>query len=236
MCPIKIICAPPLYKFSASRCTLETKGQVASTYSIFKLAASFGTDLGKIITSTYSDGEFQPSFEESLRGKRIFIIGSTNPPSKNLMEMLLMIDAAKRASAANIIAVMPYFGYARQDRKSASRTPISAKLVANLITKAGADRILTMDLHAGQIQGFFDIPLDNIFSAPPILKDIKEKFTGNKDIVVASPDVGGVVRARAFAKRLNPFGCEILAFEESKCPFYQYLTGYFCQTSSLSYL
>ena len=119
------------------------------------------------------------------------------------MELLITIDAAKRGSAKRITAVMPYYGYARQDRKTGPRTPITAKLVANLITSAGADRVLTMDLHAGQIQGFFDIPLDNIFSAPPIIKDMKNKFSNNNDLVITSPDVGGVVRARAFAKRLN---------------------------------
>jgi len=119
------------------------------------------------------------------------------------MELLIAIDTVKRGSAKRITAVMPYYGYARQDRKTGPRTPITAKLVANLITSAGADRVLTMDLHAGQIQGFFDIPLDNIFSAPPIIKDMKKKFTNNNDLVISSPDVGGVVRARAFAKRLN---------------------------------
>ena len=119
------------------------------------------------------------------------------------MELLICIDAAKRGSAKRITAVIPYYGYARQDRKTGPRTPITAKLVANLITSSGADRVLTMDLHAGQIQGFFDIPLDNIFSAPPIIKDMKEKFKNNSNLVIASPDVGGVVRARAFAKRLN---------------------------------
>ena len=119
------------------------------------------------------------------------------------MELLITIDAARRGSAKRITAVIPYYGYARQDRKTGPRTPITAKLVANLITSAGANRVLTMDLHAGQIQGFFDIPLDNIFSAPPLIKDIKEKFKDNENLVVASPDVGGVVRARAFAKRLN---------------------------------
>jgi ribose-phosphate pyrophosphokinase len=119
------------------------------------------------------------------------------------MELLITIDAAKRGSAKRITAVIPYYGYARQDRKTGPRTPITAKLVANLITSAGADRVLTMDLHAGQIQGFFDIPLDNIFSAPPIIKDMKGRFSHNNDLVITSPDVGGVVRARAFAKRLN---------------------------------
>ena len=119
------------------------------------------------------------------------------------MELLIAIDTARRGSAKRITAVLPYYGYARQDRKTGPRTPITAKLVANLITSAGADRVLTMDLHAGQIQGFFDIPLDNIFSAPPIIKDMKEKFSNNTNLVITSPDVGGVVRARAFAKRLN---------------------------------
>ena len=120
-----------------------------------------------------------------------------------IMELLITIDAVKRGSAKRITAVMPYYGYARQDRKTGPRTPITAKLVANLITSAGADRVLTMDLHAGQIQGFFDIPVDNIFSARQIIPDIKEKFKNNKNLVISSPDVGGVVRARAFAKRLN---------------------------------
>ena len=131
------------------------------------------------------------------------IQSTSHPANDHLMELLITIDAARRGSAKRITAVIPYYGYSRQDRKTGPRTPITAKLVANLITSAGAHRVLTMDLHAGQIQGFFDIPLDNIFSAPPILKDIKEKFNSNSDLVVASPDVGGVVRARAFAKRLN---------------------------------
>merc|ERR1711965_1080775 len=134
----------------------------------------------------------------------MFILQSTSyPANDHVMELLVTIDALKRGSAKRIAAIVPYYGYARQDRKSGPRTPITAKLVANLITSAGADRVLTMDLHAGQIQGFFDIPLDNIFSAPPIIKDMKNKFSNNDDLVITSPDVGGVVRARAFAKRLN---------------------------------
>ena len=152
----------------------------------------------------FADMEVFVEILENVRGEDVFAIQSTSyPANDHLMELLISIDAAKRGSAKRITAVIPYYGYARQDRKTGPRTPITAKLVANLITSAGAHRVLTMDLHAGQIQGFFDIPLDNIFSAPPILKDIKEKFDGSDSLVVASPDVGGVVRARAFAKRLN---------------------------------
>ena len=152
----------------------------------------------------FADDEIFVEINENIRGEDVFIIQSTSHPANDhLMELLISIDAAKRGSAKRITAVIPYYGYARQDRKTGPRTPITAKLVANLITSAGADRVLTMDLHAGQIQGFFDIPLDNIFSAPPIIKDMKTKFAGNNDLVISSPDVGGVVRARAFAKRLN---------------------------------
>ena len=161
----------------------------------------------KLVNSSvrnFSDGEIYVEINENIRGNSIFIIQSiSSPANDNLMQLLLCIDALKRSSAKNITAVIPYFGYARQDRKVVPRTSISAKLVSNLITKAGADRVVTVDLHAGQIQGFFDIPLDNIFSAPPIIRDMKEKFAGNNDLVISSPDVGGVVRARAFAKRLN---------------------------------
>ncbi len=129
-----------------------------------KIAESFGAPIGKVITSKYSDGEFQPSFEESVRGSRVFIVGSTNPSSENLMEMLLMLDAAKRASARHITAVMPYFGWARQDRKDKPRVPIAAKLVAKMLEVAGATRIITMDLHADQIQGFFEKPVDHLFA------------------------------------------------------------------------
>jgi len=140
---------------------------------------------------------------ENVRGEDVFVIQSTSyPANDNLMELLVTLDALKRGSARRITAVLPYFGYARQDRKSGPRTPISAKLVANLITESGADRVLTLDLHAGQIQGFFDIPLDNLYAAPVFIKDIKEKFNGD-DLIMVSPDVGGVVRARAFAKGLN---------------------------------
>jgi ribose-phosphate pyrophosphokinase len=141
--------------------------------------------------------------EENVRGEDVFVIQSTSfPTNDNLMELLICLDALKRGSARRITAVIPYFGYARQDRKSGPRTPISAKLVANLITEAGADRVLTMDLHAGQIQGFFDIPTDNLYGQPVMVKDIEEKLNG-EDLVIVSPDVGGVLRARGLAKRLN---------------------------------
>ena len=141
---------------------------------------AYWVKLGKVIFHSFSDGEFQPSFEESIRGSRIFLIGSTQPSSENLMELLLMIDAAKRASARHITAVIPYFGYARQDRKVVPRTSISAKLVSNLITKAGADRVVTVDLHAGQIQGFFDIPVDNLFATPIFARHIKRKIKSKR--------------------------------------------------------
>ncbi|MBT8339316.1 MAG: ribose-phosphate pyrophosphokinase [Desulfatitalea sp.] len=158
--------------------------------------------LGGAKVSTFSDGEIQIEIEDNVRTKDVFIIQSTsNPVSHHLMELLLLIDAMKRASAYHITAVMPYYGYARQDKKVAPRVPISAKLVADLITTAGADRIITLDLHAGQIQGFFNIPVDNLFAAPVILQYIRNHF--QNDIVVVSPDAGGVERARAFAKRLN---------------------------------
>ena len=165
------------------------------------IAKKYGQDLGKIITSTYSDGEFQPSFEESVRGSRVFIIGSTMPSSENLMEMLLMLDAAKRASARHITAVLPYFGWARQDRKDKPRVPIAAKLVANLLETAGATRIITMDLHADQIQGFFEKPVDHLFASVIFLPYLKE--LGLKNLTIASPDMGGSKRAYAYSKALQ---------------------------------
>ena len=151
----------------------------------------------------FADEEVFVEIHENVRGEDVFVIQSTGyPANDNLMELLICIDALKRASARRITAVIPYFGYARQDRKPGPRTPISAKLVANLITVSGADRVLTVDLHAGQIQGFFDIPTDNLFAAPVLIKDIKERFPGN-GLTIVSPDVGGVVRARAIAKRLD---------------------------------
>ncbi len=151
----------------------------------------------------FSDMEVFVEINENVRGEDVFVIQSTSyPANDNLMELLVTMDALRRGSARRITAVIPYFGYARQDRKSSPRSPISAKLVANLITQAGADRVLTLDLHAGQIQGFFDIPLDNLFASPGFSKDIKERYDGD-DIIMVSPDVGGVIRARAMAKRLD---------------------------------
>ena len=166
-----------------------------------KIAAAYGVQLGNVITSTYSDGEFQPSYEESIRGTRIFIIGSTNPSSENLMEMLLMIDAAKRASARHITAVLPYFGWARQDRKDKPRVPIAAKLVAKMLEVAGATRIITMDLHADQIQGFFEKPVDHLFASTVFLPYLKELNLDN--LMIASPDMGGSKRAYAYSKALE---------------------------------
>lgn len=158
--------------------------------------------LGKASVKTFSDGEITVEIQENIRGRHIFVIQSTcSPVNHNLMELLVMIDAMKRASAGYITAVIPYYGYARQDRKAAPRTPITAKLVADLITAAGATRVLCMDLHAGQIQGFFNIPVDHIYAMPVALDYVKEKM--GDDIVVVSPDAGGVERARAYAKRLG---------------------------------
>ena len=151
----------------------------------------------------FADLEVFVEIQENVRGEDVFVVQSTSyPANDNLMELLVSIDALRRASARRITAVLPYFGYARQDRKPGPRTPISAKLVANLLTTAGANRVLTLDLHAGQIQGFFDIPTDNLFAAPVIVKDIQDKFDG-EDLMIVSPDVGGVIRARAVAKRLD---------------------------------
>ncbi|MCB0462323.1 MAG: ribose-phosphate pyrophosphokinase [Flavobacteriaceae bacterium] len=165
------------------------------------IAAKFGVDLGNVITSTYSDGEFQPSYEESIRGTRIFIIGSTHPGPRNLMEMLLMIDAAKRASARHITAVLPYFGWARQDRKDKPRVPIAAKLVAKMLEAAGATRIITMDLHADQIQGFFEKPVDHLFASTIFLPYLQNLALNN--LTIASPDMGGSKRAYAYSKALE---------------------------------
>jgi ribose-phosphate pyrophosphokinase len=159
--------------------------------------------LVKAVVRRFADMEVFVEIQENVRGEDIFVIQSTSfPANDNLMELLIVIDALRRASARRITAVIPYFGYARQDRKVGPRTPISAKLVANLITHAGADRVLTVDLHAGQIQGFFDIPTDNLYAMPVIVKDITD-YLGQSNLMVVSPDVGGVVRARALAKRLG---------------------------------
>ena len=168
------------------------------------VAAYLGVPLTKARVTRFSDMEVFVEVHENVRGEDVFIVQSTSfPTNDHLMELLVCIDALKRASAHRITAVIPYFGYARQDRKPGPRTPISAKLVANLITVAGADRVLTLDLHAGQIQGFFDIPTDNLFAAPVVVRDIKLKYPGAKDLMIVSPDVGGVVRARAITKRLD---------------------------------
>ena len=166
-----------------------------------KIANSFGIPLGNVITSTYSDGEFQPSFEESVRGTRVFLIGSTNPGPENLMELLLMLDAAKRASARHITAVIPYFGWARQDRKDKPRVPIAAKLVAKMLETAGATRIITMDLHADQIQGFFEKPVDHMFASTIFLPYLRSLNLDN--LTIASPDMGGSKRAYAYSKALE---------------------------------
>ena len=161
--------------------------------------------VGRCEVSRFSDGETQIEIAENVRGRDVFLVQSTSTPvNDHLMELLIMIDAARRASAASITAVVPYFGYSRQDRKVAPRTPITARLVADLITSAGADRFLSMDLHAGQIQGFFDMPSDHLYASPVLLEDMKKKYgPRGEEVVVVSPDAGGVERARAFAKRLG---------------------------------
>ena len=170
------------------------------------ISAELKHPLTRSTVKRFADMEVFVEIHENVRGKDVFIVQSTSAPANdNLMELLILADALKRSSARRITAVMPYFGYARQDRRSGPRTPISAKLVANMIERAGIDRVMTLDLHAGQIQGFFDIPTDNLFAAPTFARDIQERFETSK-VVVVSPDVGGVVRARALAKRI---GCPI---------------------------
>jgi ribose-phosphate pyrophosphokinase len=167
------------------------------------IAAYLSTPLAKAVVRRFADMEIFVEIQENVRGADVFVLQSTSyPANDHLMELLIIIDALRRSSAHRITAVVPYFGYARQDRKPGPRTPISAKLVANLITNAGADRVLTLDLHAGQIQGFFDIPTDNLFASPVMVRDIKERYDLNS-LMVVSPDVGGVVRARGLAKRIN---------------------------------
>lgn len=166
-----------------------------------KIAKNFGIPMGNVSFSHYSDGEFQPSFEESVRGSRVFIIGSTHPSSDNLMEMLLMLDAAKRASARHITAVLPYFGWARQDRKDKPRVPIGAKMIAKLLETAGATRIITMDLHADQIQGFFEKPVDHLFASTIFVPYLQSLNLDN--LTIASPDMGGSKRAYAYSKFLK---------------------------------
>ena len=183
-----------------------------SVYLAEQIAKNYGIPLGKVTLAKYSDGEFQPSYEESIRGLRVFIVCSTFPTADNLMELLMMIDAAKRASARHITAVIPYFGWARQDRKDKPRVPIGAKLVANLLDAAGATRIMTMDLHADQIQGFFEIPVDHLYASSIFIDYIQSLHLDN--LTVASPDMGGAKRAKNYASHL---GAEVvIAYKERK--------------------
>ena len=163
-----------------------------------RIAKAFGQELGNVIVNVFSDGEFQPSFEESIRGHSVYLVQSTMPPADNLMELLMMVDASRRASAGKIVVVIPYFGFARQDRKDRPRVPIASKLVANILTAAGIDRLITMDLHADQIQGFFDVPVDHIYSSKVFVSVIKSLNLEN--MIFASPDAGGTRRAAAYAK------------------------------------
>jgi ribose-phosphate pyrophosphokinase len=173
----------------------------ASRYLAEQIAASYGKKLGNAKVSHFSDGEFQPSFEETVRGNELFIVQSTFAPADNLLELLLMIDAAKRASAKSIVAVIPYYGFARQDRKDKPRVSIGAKLIANLLTAAGVNRIITMDLHSDQIQGFFDLPVDHMYASSIIIPYLQKLNLPN--ITMASPDTGGTKRAASYAKFLN---------------------------------
>lgn len=166
-----------------------------------RIAKSYGVSLGDVKVLDFSDGEFQPSFEETVRGQDVFIVQSTMPPSDNLFELLLMVDAAKRASARKIIAVIPYFGFARQDRKDKPRVAIGAKLVANMLMAAGVDRLITMDLHADQIQGFFEVPVDHLYGSTIFFPEMEALNNGN--LVLAAPDAGGAKRANSYAKKLD---------------------------------
>lgn len=172
-----------------------------SKYLAEQIVKHYGTTLGKSAVTDFSDGEFQPSFDESVRGATVFIVQSTFPPTDNLFELLLMIDAAHRASAYKVVAVMPYFGWARQDRKDKPRVSIGAKLVANLLSAAGVDRVMTMDLHADQIQGFFDVPVDHIYASSIFVPYIKSLNLDN--IAIAAPDMGGAKRANAYARFMD---------------------------------
>ncbi|MCK5171133.1 MAG: ribose-phosphate pyrophosphokinase [Bacteroidales bacterium] len=182
---------PPIKLFSGTK----------SRYIAEKIAKEYGIELGSTAFLEFSDGEFQTSYEETVRGSYVFIIQSTFPPADNLMELLFMIDAAKRASAYKVVAVMPYFGFARQDRKDKPRVSIGAKLVANLLTAAGVDRIMTLDLHADQIQGFFDVPVDHLYASSIFVPYIKSLNLDN--LVIAAPDMGGTKRANAYSKFLG---------------------------------
>ena len=184
---------------------METKIKIfsgrASRNLAQKIAESFGVKLGNESVIEFADGEFEPSFDETIRGADVFIVQSTMPPAENLMELLLMIDAAKRASANSVVAVLPYFGFARQDKKGKPRVPIAAKLIANLLTAAGVDRIMTIDLHADQIQGFFEVPVDHLYASTLFVPYIKSLNLPN--LTIASPDMGGSKRANTYAKFLN---------------------------------
>lgn len=165
-----------------------------------KIAANIGLELGSLELKRFSDGEIWAKYRENIRGHDVFLIQSTNPPAENLLELLIMIDAAKRASARSVTAIIPYFGYARQDRKDQPRVSITAKLIANMMTSAGADRVITMDLHAAQIQGFFDIPVDHLYGSTIFISQLKNI---SDNLIVVSPDVGGIKMARSYANRLN---------------------------------
>ncbi len=184
---------------------METKIKIfsgrASRNLAHKISESFGVKLGNESVIEFADGEFEPSFDETIRGADVFIVQSTMPPAENLMELLLMIDAAKRASANSVVAVLPYFGFARQDKKGKPRVPIAAKLIANLLTAAGVDRIMTIDLHADQIQGFFEVPVDHLYASTLFVPYIKSLNLPN--LTIASPDMGGSKRANTYAKFLN---------------------------------
>lgn len=173
----------------------------ASQHLANQIAEAYGVSLGNVKVLEFSDGEFQPSFEETVRGQDVFIVQSTMPPADNLFELLLMVDAAKRASARKIITVIPYFGFARQDRKDKPRVAIGAKLVANMLMAAGVDRLITMDLHADQIQGFFEFPVDHLFASTIFFPEIEKLNTGN--LIMAAPDAGGAKRANSYAKKLD---------------------------------
>ncbi|MFT4780315.1 MAG: ribose-phosphate pyrophosphokinase [Flavobacteriales bacterium] len=199
--PLILATFAPLFSRGIMNDNVKIFSGTASGYLAKDIAIEYGTALGKVNVQQFSDGEIQTSIEETVRGKDVFIVQSTFPPADNLMELLLMVDAAKRASAKRIIAVMPYFGYARQDRKDKPRVAIGAKLVANLLTAAGVDRVITMDLHADQIQGFFEVPVDHLFASTIFLPYLQNLDVPN--LVVATPDTGGTKRANAYAKFLS---------------------------------
>ena len=181
--------------------TIKIFGGTASKQVAEQITAACGERLGEVVLNRFSDGEFQPSFEETVRGDVVYIVQSTFPPSDNLFELLMMVDAAKRASAKRIVAVMPYFGFARQDRKDKPRVSIGAKLVANMLTAAGVDRVMTMDLHADQIQGFFEVPVDHLFASSIFVPYVKKLAL--PDLLMVAPDTGGTKRANAYAKHLG---------------------------------